>query len=107
MGTISVISRGFHGVPWDVYQRNLRSLHCDGRPHRSYFPKNERFEAEEMAEIAGEFEKDIASVFNASEQEFQERLGDKPFLVVDQTRYKQANVQERFQNTTPSTSVSR
>ena len=52
-----------------------------------HFPKNERFEAEEMAEIAGEFEKDIASVFNASEQEFQERLGDKPFLVVDQTRY--------------------
>ena len=52
-----------------------------------HFPKGERFEAIEMAEIAGEFEEDIASVFNASEQEFQEKLGDKPFLVVDQTRY--------------------
>lgn len=52
-----------------------------------HFPKSERFEAEEMAEIAQDFEKDIASVFNASEQEFQEKLGERPFLVVDQTRY--------------------
>lgn len=51
------------------------------------FPKSERFEANEMAEIIEDFENDIEAVFNTSQDEYQEKMGDKPFLVPEQTRY--------------------
>jgi len=76
----------YHGMFTNLGICNFYTVMAD-RIDCFHFPKDEKFEAEEMAEIAQEFEKDIASVFNASEQEFQERLGERPFLVVDQTRY--------------------
>tara|TARA_Y100000004_G_C8958014_1_gene431796 strand:- start:834 stop:8039 length:7206 start_codon:yes stop_codon:yes gene_type:complete len=52
-----------------------------------HFPKEERFEAEEMAEVSEEFEKDIMTVFNAAEKEFQEKQGGEPVKIVEQTRH--------------------
>ena len=52
-----------------------------------HFPKEEKFKAEEMAEVSQEFEKDIVSVFNAAENEFQEKNGNKPIQIVEQTRH--------------------
>ncbi len=52
-----------------------------------HFPKEERFEAEEMAEVSEEFEKDIMTVFNSAEKEFQEKQGGEPVKIVEQTRH--------------------
>lgn len=51
------------------------------------FPKGEKFQAAEMAEIIEDFENDIEAVFNTSQEEFQDKMGDKPYLVPEQTRY--------------------
>ena len=51
------------------------------------FPKGEKFEPGEMAEIIEDFENDIEAVFNTSQDDFQDKMGDKPYLVPEQTRY--------------------
>ena len=40
-----------------------------------------------MAEIIEDFENDIEAVFNTSQDDFQDKMGDKPYLVPEQTRY--------------------
>ena len=51
------------------------------------FPKGEKFQPGEMAEIIEDFENDIEAVFNTSQDDFQDKMGDKPYLVPEQTRY--------------------
>lgn len=64
--------------------------------------KKDQIPLEEMVEVIEEFEEDIEKEFHIAEEAFQKRMGDKPYLTSEQTRY----ITEHFNKKIPEFQMS-
>jgi len=64
--------------------------------------KKDRIPLEEMVEVIKEFEDDIEREFHIAEEAFQVKMGDKPYLTSEQTRY----ITEHFNKKIPEFQMS-
>ena len=62
-----------------------------------HFMKKDRLSVDDMVENIEDFENDIMEEFNIAEEAFQDKMGDKPFLTLEQTRY----ITEHFNKVIP------
>ena len=64
--------------------------------------KKDQIPLEEMVEVIEEFEEDIEKEFHIAEEAFQRKMGDKPYLTSEQTRY----ITEHFNKKIPEFQMS-
>ena len=62
-----------------------------------HFMKKDRLSVDDMVENIEDFENDIMEEFNIAEEAFQDKMGEKPFLTLEQTRY----ITEHFNKVIP------
>ena len=66
-----------------------------------HFAKKDRLKVEEMVESIKEFEDEVMIEFSKAESDFQDKMGDKPYLTLEQTRY----ITEHLNKTIPEFNV--